>query len=229
MYEFYTLIERKGIWIYKYFGILGGILIPITIYFEFEPTKGWELAFIVSACLVLFLLQFARNDSSQAIVGVSTTLFGIFYIAWFLSFIMKLKYMPDGNFLVGFLLLVTKCGDIGAFVSGSLFGRHVLISRISPKKTVEGAVGGFIIGLVVTILAKGLLPKISFPHLLILGSTLGVLGQIGDLSESLIKRDCQVKDSGVLIPGMGGVLDVVDSLLFTIPFFYFYLRFLFKL
>ena len=86
--EFYGLIEKKGIFIYKYFGILIGMLIPLSIYFRFEPTKGWELFFIVTATLIFFILQFRRHDSSQAIVGISTTLFGIFYVSWFFSFLI---------------------------------------------------------------------------------------------------------------------------------------------
>ena len=233
LYEFFTLIEKKGIPIYKYFGILIGIMIPVSIYFKFEPTKGWELFFIVAACLGLFLAQFTRRENSQAIVGVSTTLFGIVYVSWFFSFMIKLKFAQDmsasinGSNLVLFLLLVTKVGDMGAYFIGSFIGKHSLIARISPKKSVEGALGGLIISVLTAYLAKGLLPaKIPAYHFLILGVSLGILGQIGDLSESLIKRDCQVKDSGYLVPGMGGILDVMDSILFTAPIFYFYMRFL---
>ena len=230
--EFYTLVEKKGIRIFKISGISIGILVPMSIFFSFEPTKGWELLFIIAVLLTIFILQFTRSESNQAIVGVSTTIFGILYISWTFSYLMKLKLiehdgLPDGSLLVAFLLLVTKVGDIGAYFIGTYFGKHSLIPRISPKKSVEGAVGGFIFSVAAALISKLFLPSVPLHHLAILGCMLGVLAQIGDLSESLIKRDSQVKDSAVLIPGMGGILDLIDSILFTAPTLYFYaLKFL---
>jgi phosphatidate cytidylyltransferase len=229
LYEFFTLIQKKGILIYKYFGVALGIIIPLTVYNQFELTKGWELAFIVAACLILFLLQFIRRDSSQAIVGVSTTLFGVLYISWFFSFVIKLKLIndgviPDGAKILAFLLLVTKMGDIGAYFIGSRFGKHHLIPRISPKKSVEGAIGGFACSIITSLLCRSFMPGIEVHHFIILGFLLGFLAQVGDLSESLIKRDCQVKDASNLLPGLGGMLDVVDSILFTAPILYFYIK-----
>lgn len=230
--EFYTLVEKKGIAIFKISGISIGILVPTSIFFTFEPTKGWELLFIIAVLLTIFILQFTRSESNQAIVGVSTTTFGILYISWTFSFLMKLKLiqqdsLPAGSLLVAFLLLVTKLGDIGAYFIGTYFGKHSLIPRISPKKSVEGAVGGFVFSVAAALMSKSFLPSVPVRHLLILGCLLGILSQIGDLSESLIKRDSQVKDSAVLIPGLGGVLDLIDSILFTAPTLYFYvLKFL---
>ena len=89
LYEFFSLIEKKGIYIYKYFGMAIGIMIPLSIIFRFELTKSWELLFIVLALVSLFILQFKRPDNSQAIVGISTTLFGIVYISFFFSFLIK--------------------------------------------------------------------------------------------------------------------------------------------
>ncbi len=229
LYEFFSLVQKKGIPIYKPFGIIVGICIPLSIYFRFEPTEKWELAFMVGLCLVLFLLQFMRRTSADALSAVSITFFGILYISWFFSFIIKLKLiqdisLPEGSRLVGFLLLVSKLGDIGAYLVGSKLGKHSLIPRISPKKSIEGAIGGFILSLTGAIISKTFLPTMSYLHLIILGILLGVLAQIGDLSESLIKRDCAAKDSNSIFPGLGGVLDLIDSLLFTAPVFYFYIR-----
>lgn len=229
LYEFYSLVEKKGVVIFKISGIAIGIIVPLSIFFSFEPTKGWELLFIIAVLLTIFILQFTRKESNQAIVGVSTTLFGILYISWTFSFLMKLKmvsepYLPSGSLLVAFLLLVTKSGDIGAYFIGTAFGKHHLIPRISPKKSVEGAVGGFIFSVAFAVLSKYYLPAIPVFHLAILGCLLGILAQVGDLSESLIKRDCQVKDSANLIPGLGGILDLIDSILFTAPTLYFYVK-----
>lgn len=226
LYEFFNMVEKKGILIYKYFGILVGAVIIFTTFIKFETTRGWELFFMVATCLSIFVLQFTRTDSSQAIVGVSTTLFGILYVSWLFSFLTKLYLLPEGGKLVAYLLMVTKTGDMGAYFLGSAAGKHILIKRISPKKTVEGLIGGIIFSLIFSLLSHFYLPQMSYLHLAILGILLGGLGQLGDLSESLIKRDSQLKDSGSLIPGLGGTLDLIDSILFTAPIFYFYLKFL---
>lgn len=222
LYEFFTLVEKKGIHIYKYFGMVIGIIIPISILSRFELTKSWELLFFVLALLALFILQFRRQDNSQAIVGISTTLFGILYISWFLSFLIKIRYLSGGQGYLAAIILITKSSDVGAYLIGSRFGKHGLITRISPKKSIEGSLGGLAFSILASMASKPLL-GFSYPHLIVLGLAIGVLAELGDLSESLIKRDCQVKDSGFLFPGMGGVLDLVDSLLFTAPAFYFYM------
>ena len=222
-YEFFLLIERKGISALKLPGILIATAIPLTIFTEFQLTKGWELFFIVLAIFILFVIQFTRKNNAQAIVTISLTLFGIFYVSWLLSFVMRIFLLSHGARLVFFLVLVTKMGDVGAYIGGTYFGKHALISRISPRKTIEGTVFAFLTTLLFSCLSIIYLPQIPLKHLFLLGLLLGALAQIGDLSESLIKRDYKIKDSGVLIPGFGGVLDLVDSILFAAPAFYFYL------
>jgi phosphatidate cytidylyltransferase len=228
LYEFFTLVEKKSIPMYKYFGITLGIIIPLSIFSRFELTKGWEFLFISFALGVLFVLQFSRRESTNAVLAISATMFGLFYIAWFFSFMIKLKILPYGTALVGFLLLVTKGADIGAFFVGRRFGRHALIPHISPKKTVEGALGGLAAAVAGALTSRLFLPDLtafSWCNLVLLGVVLGGLGLLGDLSESLIKRDCDTKDSGTVLPGMGGVMDAIDSLLFTAPAFYFYMTY----
>jgi phosphatidate cytidylyltransferase len=222
LYEFFTMLEKKGISVYKYFGMGMGAVIPLSITFRFEPTKSWELLFIVLALLFLMLMQFRRRESSGVVVGISTTLFGLLYISWFFSFLIKIRYLPSGFGLYLTLLIITKLGDIGAYLVGMRFGRRPLTPHISPNKSVEGAIGGLLFSLLGALAVQPLL-QISYLHTAALGVLLGVLGQLGDLSESLMKRDCRVKDSGAVIPGMGGFLDIIDSLLFTAPPFYFYM------
>ena len=131
--------------------------------------------------------------------------------------------------LTGFLILVTKSSDVGAYLWGKKFGRTRLLKRVSPKKSLEGAVGGFF-----TILGVGIIFSFfmgtntfwGFLEKFFLVIILAMVAQLGDLFESLIKRDCQVKDSGKLLPGMGGIMDVMDSLIFTAPTFYLYLTML---
>ncbi len=230
LYEFYSLAGRKGVFVYRWFGIILGMCVPLIIFFQMGSEGYFTLEpfFIVLACLMVFVLQFIRRDSSQALASIAVTLFGLLYIAWFFSFFIKLKLLPDGTLLVAFLILVTKTGDIGAYLVGSYIGRRNLIPRISPHKTIEGTVGGLIFSLVSAIASKAYLPYFPLGHLVVLGVLLGILGQVGDLAESLLKRDCGVKDSGANLSGFGGVLDLIDSLLFTAPIFYFYVKVLMR-
>jgi phosphatidate cytidylyltransferase len=227
LYEFFTMLEKKGISIYKYFGIGMGLIIPLSILFRFELTKSWELLFVVLTLLFLIIMQFRRRENSGVIVGISTTIFGILYISWFLSFLIKIRYFVNGISLFAALLLITKLGDIGAYLVGTRFGKTLLMPRISPKKSVQGSIGGLVFSILGALAGKPLL-DLSYSHLIFIGISLGILGQLGDLSESLMKRDCQVKDSGSIFPGMGGALDLIDSLLFTGPVFYFYMSVIFK-
>lgn len=228
LYEFFYMVKKKNIPIYSYFGIFIGTLIPLSIYTGFELTRNWELLFIVLAFLSILLLQFARKDNHNATVGISTTLFGIFYVSWLFSFLIKIRFLlpgTDGVKLLAFILLVTKSGDIGALLVGGAIGRHPLLPRVSPNKSLEGSLGSFAVSTLVAIVFHWLLPPGRFPlwQVALMGAFFGGIGQLGDLSESLIKRDCQVKDSGKLLPGMGGILDVIDSILFSAPAFYLYM------
>ena len=228
--EFFGIAEKRGIFVYKYFGVIVGMLVPVITYFQMG-TEGYftlEPILIMIACLFLFVLQFTRRDTSQAIASISVTMFGLLYIAWLFSFFVKLKFLPEGSLLVAFLIVVTKIGDVGAYFIGGSIGKHVLIPRISPKKTVEGTAGGLLCSLIAAVLSKSYLPNFPIGHLFALGILLGILGQVGDLAESVLKRDPGVKDSGANMPGFGGVLDMIDSLIFTAPIFYFYVVVLMK-
>ncbi len=174
-------------------------------------------------------MQFARQDNRNAILGLSTTLFGVLYVSWFFSFLVKIRFLlpgADGMKLVAFIVVVTKSSDIGALLIGSKLGRHALLPKVSPNKSVEGTLGGVLVSALMALVCQSLLPaQINFPQwqVFVMGAFFGGLGQLGDLSESLIKRDCGVKDSGNCLPGMGGVLDIIDSLLFAAPAFYLYM------
>ena len=222
LYEFFTMLDKKGIKIYKYFGIGLGTIITLSVMKGFEPTKKWELLFIVLTLLFLIIMQLKRRQNSGVIVDISTTLFGILYVSWFFSFLVKIRSLPGGVGLLSSVLLITKLGDIGAFLIGNRFGKTPFMPRISPNKSVEGAIGGLIFSVLGALASRPFL-NVSNLEAVFLGIFLGVLGQLGDLSESLMKRDCQVKDSGRIFPGMGGVLDAIDSVLFTAPVFYFYM------
>lgn len=222
--EFFNMILKKQVPVYKGLGIFIGLLIPLAIYLEFKPTEEWALGFILTSFITFFILQFKKNDYSNAVIGISTTVFGVIYVSWLGSYLIKIKQLPEGSLLILFLLLVVKLSDVGAFVIGRRFGRHKLLSKLSPKKSIEGALGGFFVGLLVAIGSKLYLTDISCFHLAFLGCLVSLSAQLGDLSESLIKRDCGVKDSGRFIPSQGGVLDILDSILFSAPIFYLYVK-----
>lgn len=224
LYEFYSMVEKKKIKVYKYFGTLLGLFVPIFTYLEYDmKTEGMVPFYLVIIAVFIFSKQFTKRDNSNILASTSITLFGILYISWFFSFIIKLKYLPNGANLVLALLILTEGGDIGAYFIGTTMGKRLLIPHISPKKTAEGTIGGFLTTLVLSILCKPLLPQLSFSKLLVAGILIGTIGPIGDLVESLFKRDCGVKDSGNCLPGLGGVLDMMDSLLLTSPVLYFYI------
>jgi len=228
LYEFFYMVRKKDVPIYSYTGILIGVLIPVSIFTHFEPTKNWELLFIVIGFLLILFMQFARKDNRHAILGLSTTLFGVLYVAWFFSFLVKIRLMlpgAEGVRLLGFILLVTKSADIGALLIGSAVGKHPLLPKVSPNKSVEGTLGAVLVSACMALTFRSFLPPtLNLPlwQIFFMGAFFGGLGQLGDLSESLIKRDCGVKDSGKFLPGMGGVLDIIDSLLFSAPAFYLY-------
>jgi phosphatidate cytidylyltransferase len=182
-----------------------------------------------------FLLHF--RDTSDAILHVAVEFFGVCYVAVPLSFMLAILYPIsssgmswDGKWWLVYLILVTKVTDVGAYFIGRLWGKVQLAPVLSPKKTVEGAIAGFVCAVICSIaLSKAgalLAPELfqlPLTAALFLGACIGVVGQIGDLAESLLKRDAVVKDSNAL-PGFGGVLDMVDSLLLATPVVYFYLQ-----
>jgi phosphatidate cytidylyltransferase len=187
------------------------------------------------AMTLFFLLHF--RDAKNALVTIAVELFGVAYVAAPLGLMLGVLYpiahhgIPqEGRWWLVYLILVTKITDVGAYFVGRLWGKTQLCPNLSPKKTVEGAVAGFIAAVLASVLIHfvgeeffGGHFSLSFSESIWLGMLIGVFGQIGDLAESLLKRDAVVKDSNTL-PGLGGVLDMVDSLLFTTPIVYFFIR-----
>ena len=226
LYEFFYMVEKKGVRLFKPLGLLVGALIPITIYFRFSIQEGWQFLFIIIAMLILFILELTKKETHQAILSISATIFGIIYISWCFSFILRVRQLPEGAMLTGFLILVTKSSDVGAYIWGKKFGKTRLMKRISPQKSLEGSIGGFFTSLGVGVIFSLFIVSITFWEKFFLIIILAIISQLGDLFESLIKRDCQVKDSGKLLPGMGGILDVMDSLIFAAPVFYLYITML---
>jgi phosphatidate cytidylyltransferase len=187
----------------------------------------------------VFARQMFRQTAKYApLETMAYTLFGLLYVAWLFNFLTKIVYAipraPSGatlgQYYVLYLVVVTKFADMGAYIVGSRIGRHQMIPHISPAKTWEGFGGSLafaVIGsyLLIFLMAQQLV-WLNFLHGTILGLLIGLAAIVGDLSESIIKRSTGVKDSGAALPGIGGVLDLIDSLLFSAPILFFYLRFL---
>ena len=191
---------------------------------------------LVIGAILFFVLHF--KGTSEALANVAVEFFGVCYMAVPLSTLLGILYPltregamhQDGRLWLVYLIVVTKITDVGAYFVGKLWGKAKLAPVLSPKKTVEGAVAGFacavLVSMGMSLLGKNIAPSafnLPLSESLFLGILIGVLAQVGDLAESLLKRDAVVKDSNTL-PGLGGVLDMVDSLLLTAPIVYFYLK-----
>jgi phosphatidate cytidylyltransferase len=193
------------------------------------------LAVITVGVLLFFVAHF--KDTTNALVHIALEFFGVCYVTLPLCFLLGILYpltnhpiAQDGRWWLGYLIIVTKITDVGAYFVGRLWGKHKLAPILSPKKTVEGAIAGFFSAVGASVLLYWLGKRYSqgmfdltLPDAIWLGMLIGIVGQVGDLAESMLKRDAYVKDSNTL-PGIGGVLDLLDSLLFTSPIVFLYLR-----
>ena len=240
--EFYGLVEKRGLVCFKNFGITAGVLLMIGTFLHVTGHLGihespsrvndFETSLLILFVLGLCVRQFVSKHNTAGILAISTTLFGLMYVPWLLNFIQKINFFPgindNGKFYVLYFILVTKFSDTGAYVVGSLIGRHKMIPRISPAKTWEGFGGAIAVAtgasLVFTHFLADKMPGMKPLHAIILGIILSCAAVIGDLIESLFKREAGVKDSGNFFPGIGGILDLLDSLLFNAPIMYLYLR-----
>ena len=240
--EFYGLVEKCGLPCFKYSGLVGGGLLMLGTFAHFQGWLGihdsparvndFETVFLILFVLGLCVRQFLSKSTASGITAIAVTLFGLMYVPWLLNFIQKINFFTglggDGKFYVFYFILVTKFSDTGAYVVGSLIGKHKMIPRISPGKTWEGFAGAIVVSTGASLVfvhffsshMKGMNPI----HAVILGVVMSSTAVIGDLIESLFKREAGLKDSGKFFPGIGGILDLLDSLLFNAPIMYLYLR-----
>lgn len=218
--EFYRLLSTKGFPCWRWLGVTCGGLLPLAFYVGGMANHGAAAAVILLSFIVGVS---ARQELVLSVQSVAFTLLGVFYVGWLFSYVLLLRLLIDGASYVFYIFGVVWLGDAAALVVGTLLGRHKLASTISPRKTVEGAVGGLLGSLCGAILGGlWLIGHFTLMQCLAIGCILAVLGQLGDLSESFLKRSAGVKDSGILIPGHGGILDKVDGILFGAPAFYYY-------
>ena len=224
LYEFYHITLPQGGTGEKIAAVILGFV--LCVLFQWAPYETINL-FIVVIMIALFLgYAFSSKQLSVLSSRIGIIFLGIFYVPFLLSHIILINKLPQGFLWVLLLLVTVWVGDTFAFVIGSWWGRHKLSPQISPHKTVEGFFACFV-GAILTVFAfKSLfLPAVTVSESLVIGSGIALFGQLGDLSESIIKRGGKVKDSGSLFPGHGGMLDRVDSFLFAAPFLYYFLSY----
>ena len=188
-----------------------------------EPGDGWYGLFIalpVFAVAVIMLIPILRNQVQGQLQSVSLAIVGFIYMGWMFG---HLAFLANATNAYGYLLYVvfaTELNDVAAFTFGKLFGKHPFRSNISPKKTWEGALGALGVSLVLPWLLRFSFPQFGAVQLFLAGLIVGIGGQLGDLSISVIKRDIGIKDMGGTIPGHGGILDRIDSLIYVAPLFF---------
>ncbi|NIA14144.1 MAG: phosphatidate cytidylyltransferase [Nitrospiraceae bacterium] len=222
LYEYYAIARHRQITPETIGGIAAGTLVALSGWFN---DAGITAATLYGACLFVALLHVLRGQ--RAVEGLATTIFGVFYVGWLPAHILLLHGLPYGPSFVTLLLVAVALTDSAAYVVGSTVGRHKLAPNISPNKTWEGSIGGFVATLVgMAVLYRlsqtsAAIAPLSLWQYLCIGAILSVVGQIGDLAESCLKRSAGVKDSGMMFPGHGGVLDRCDGFLFAAPALYY--------
>jgi phosphatidate cytidylyltransferase len=233
LWEFYRLLKSKGIRPHTILGIGGGLFLSWLVYFQWDIGARALLTFVLMAVMLASLV---RREGKGSIINMAGTLLGVLYVGLLSCYFLLLRELPsqmgyhqrDGGWILLAVFIITWVYDTAAYGVGLRWGKHPLLPRVSPKKSIEGAVGGLFWAL----LAALLLSRLIFQELLTLRDFLvmaliaGLIGPLGDLVESMIKRDAQAKDTSRILPGHGGILDRFDSLLFIVPTVYWYLKYL---
>ena len=218
-WELMRMFERAGRRPYSRLAVVGAV--AVTASFAL-PGRG-VAALVLTLAVAAALCAPVWKGDALAVEPVAATMLAIVYVGWLLGHGVSLDSLPDGAALVLFLVGTTWAGESAAYGVGSLLGRHQLVPAISPRKTVEGALGQLVVSVgAAAILGAWLLPHWSHSTAILAGTMLGIVGQIGDLVESAIKRSLGAKDTGTLIPGHGGVLDRLDGLMFNAPALFYY-------
>jgi len=223
--EFYrmALPGRRGV---GHAASFAGALLPLCFLSSERAAFLPALTLLIISFALLFLFTF--RDIKTASVEVSHLFTGFLYVPFLLAHLLMLRGLPYGIQWVFLLLVIVMSGDTCAFYVGCRFGRRKLYPAVSPNKSVEGAMGGLAGSVIGAFIAKGFFfPELTIADALATALLLGILGQLGDLFESFLKRSFGVKDSGTIIPGHGGVLDRLDSILFAAPGAFYYASFIF--
>lgn len=221
LWEFYNIVESDVVKPQKISGVCVGLLMYIVTFIAVINKLPMLLLFNIPLFFLLFIAELFKNQTSST-ANIAYTLLGLVYIAIPLSLLNYVAFAPEMleyNYfiLLGYLSLIWV-NDTAAYISGKVIGKHKLFERISPQKTWEGAIGGFVFSIIACYFLSIYFKVLSLPAWFIMGLIVVVTGTIGDLVESHLKRNFNQKNSGKLLPGHGGILDRFDSLLFSVPF-----------
>lgn len=225
LWEFHGLVFREPLplrWLA--FSYSAGMSFPIGAFWGASYGLNLVLFCYLFGAFFLMLVRSPRNP--EELGRIAYLALAWLYLPYLLSYVILLSAAPDGRYWIIFVLCVIIAGDAGAYHTGIKFGRLKLFERVSPKKTIEGAAGGLLASIIAgTIVGLSLLDGVHHPaRILFFSFSIAITGQIGDLIESMIKRNCGKKDSSGLLPGHGGLLDRLDSLLFSFPLMWFLLQ-----
>ncbi len=226
LHEYYCIAGKKGLRPLRMIGYLFTAVLLADAWFYNLDHFLFIVIGIVGAAGTVWIFT---RDSDGCVPGMSVTIFGGLWMGLAMATGILITKMPDGRYILGILMAVVCLTDVGAYIVGCNLGRRKLCPRLSPHKTIEGAVGGFLFAIIAAVLCHMILkavyrPVFPFMTMILIGGVFGILGQMGDLIESALKRDAGIKDSGRAIAGHGGVLDLMDSLIFCIPLMYVWLK-----
>jgi len=242
LYEFYQISSEQEegkpfVWL----GLGAGVIINLLMYdlaygkvnniFSFIHAEDPRVIFaiIVFSIITIFIIQIFTRPLKGGIYSVAVTIFGFIFIVLSFSHIILLKKLDNGVFYLIMVNVAVMMNDTGAYFGGVLFGKHKVGFAVSPNKSWEGYFSGVLVTMISMIILNQVILSnynvqlFSLPEAAFLGILLSVFGHLGDLAESAVKRDGEIKDSGSIIPGHGGMWDVFDALIFTIPIFYYYI------
>lgn len=223
--EYYAMVLPGQMMVSRAIGLILGMTVAASFYFMDVLTTCAMLVLCFFGFAFMCLIQFGPGISMAEVL--SREVMGLIYVPFFLGHLILIRHWNQGIIWTFFLLAVVFAGDTAAYYTGRVLGRHKLSPNISPRKTVEGAIGGLSANLVVGALFKRYcFVELSWGIFIVLLFSLGILAQMGDLVESMIKRSVGLKDSGTLLPGHGGILDRIDALLFAAPALYYFKTYL---
>lgn len=244
IYEIYQMMESKGIVVNKIVGVILGGAIPLTLYSSVSSSKEFlgklignnidmsrGTLILILGIFILIFIRIYQNKVEGSSSYIAYTMLGIIYVGFLFSHIVPIKYMLNGSKWLMTIQILVWISDTFAYLVGVKFGRKFFsrgLCEISPKKSIEGSLGSIVFTVITMLLIKGFLFKnlnISGIHLIIVPVLIAIVGQIGDLAESVFKREFGVKDSGKILGGHGGILDRYDSLIWVFPLMYYYINF----
>lgn len=230
VWEFYSLVGNMGFRPQKIFGVLVSILLITMFFFNgsalgFDETRPVILSMLICLLIIApFFTSMFRKNLEHIVVDNALTVFGVLYVAWTLGhFVLLRQRVPDGEALVFFVFVVVWMLDTGAYAVGMRYGKHKIVPKISPHKSWGGSIAGFVCAVGTALVYREMF-LLSIPRrdAVLLGCIIGIIAQLSDFAESVIKRNAGKKDSGTLLPGHGGILDRFDSFIFVVPVVYYY-------